>query len=112
MLLLVQFFEAVSKSTNEIWIIIMEDIMKKLYLSVVLLSSVLFSNISFAGCGEWGPVNYVYSSSGGVLAIINGTACFVTGSNLTSVASVLSVARANGLTGYVTSTGAVAIQYN
>lgn len=86
--------------------------MKKLLMVTTLLASSTLANISYAGCSEWGTVNYVYRSTTGLLAIINGTACFVNSGDLTAAASVLSVAKANGLQGYLTQSGESAIQYN
>lgn len=90
-----------------------EIVMKKLLLSAALVaSSVLASSASYAGCGEWGTVSYVYRASTGVLTIINGTACWVgvTGTSGTAVAAVLATAHANNTPAYVTSTGEVSIQ--
>ena len=85
--------------------------MKKIILSTVVLAAALFSNASFAGCGQWGQVNYVYKSSTGVLAIVGGTACWISAGDINAIASVLSTANANNKQGYVTSSGDVAIEY-
>jgi hypothetical protein len=88
--------------------------MKTLPISAAILASAMFaSSASYAACNEWGAVNYVYKSNTGVLAIIGGTACWVsvTGSNATAVAAVLSTANANDKEGYLTTTGEVAIEY-
>jgi hypothetical protein len=88
--------------------------MKKSLLSAAVLGcSLLASGASYAGCSEWGTVNYVYKSNTGVLAIIGGTACWVgvTGTTATAVAAVLATANANNKQGYVTSSGEVAIEY-
>ena len=85
--------------------------MKKLIISSIVLASALFSGASFAGCGDWGPVNYVYSSSStGALAIVNGTACWVSGANTPAAVAVLATANANDKEGYVTSNGQVGIE--
>ena len=88
--------------------------MKKPFASAaVLASALLASSVTHAGCNQWGAVNYVYKSSTGVLAIIGGTACWVstTGSNATAIAAVLSTANANNKQGYLTTGGEVAIEY-
>ena len=85
---------------------------------IILISSLClfgFASPGFAssglGCGVWGPVSYVYMGNNAaapgtstILAIINGSACFVTGatSNLTSQVAILSDAIANGKTAYLT----------
>lgn len=85
--------------------------MKKLFLtlSLCLLG---FANPSFAssgaGCGVWGTVSYVYISNNAngsvILALINGSACFVTGptANMATRVAILSDALANGKPGYLT----------
>jgi len=88
--------------------------MKKVLMPAAILASAMFaSSAAFAGCNQWGAVNYVYKSNSGVLAIIGGTACWVsmTGSNATAAAAVLSTANANNKEGYLTSNGEVAIEY-
>jgi len=88
--------------------------MKKLLMSAAVLASAMFaSSASYAACNQWGAVNYVYKSNTGVLAIIGGTACWVsvTGSNATAIAAVLSTANANNKQGFLTTNGEVAIEY-
>lgn len=85
--------------------------MKKLIMSSIVLASALFSSTSFADCDEWGSVDYVYSStSTSAMAIVNGTACWVTGSNTPSAVAILATANANDKNGFVTSTGEAAIE--
>ncbi len=91
--------------------------MKKLMLSSLFVVSAALSSSAFAGCGEWGKVNYVYASDTTVFAIINGTACSASSTDAGTVAGILAEARASGLQGYmlpVSSNGKVsaAIQYN
>ena len=88
--------------------------MKTSLLSACLLTTTLFvSSTSFAGCSQWGPVNYVYAANNAVLAIIAGTACYVstTANQATTIAAVLATANANNKQGFLTSAGAVAIEY-
>jgi len=91
--------------------------MKKIIISSLLAASTLLSSSAFAGCGEWGKVNYVYASDTTILAIINGTACFASSPDAGTAASILAEARASGLSGYMTPVAAngkvnAAIQYN
>jgi len=87
--------------------------MKKLIMSIAVVAAMFASGASYAGCNQWGVVNYVYKANNGVLAIIGGTACFVsvTGTNATAIAAVLATANANNKMGYLTTTGEVAIEY-
>jgi len=91
--------------------------MKKIIISSLLAASTLLSSSAFAGCNEWGKVNYVYASDTTILAIINGTACFASSPDAGAVAGILAEARASDLIGYmsaVASNGKVnaGIQYN
>lgn len=88
--------------------------MKRLLMSAAVLATVMFaSSASYAGCNQWGTVNYVYKANTGILAIVGGTACWVsvTGSDATAIAAVLSTANANNKQGYLTTSGEVAIEY-
>jgi len=94
--------------------------MKKV-ITMVAVCMLIAGNAVHAGCGEWGKVNYVYSSisdnSGQLLAIIKGTACSVLASAdaISNATGVLAEARASGLDAYIVSSGgtvSVAIQYN
>ena len=85
--------------------------MKKIAMIAAGVVFSALSSASHAGCGEWGPVNYIYASSstvnglnfGSILAIVNGTACSISGSgtDMLAAAAVLQSAKSGGFTAYI-----------